>query len=81
MKLEADDAIHIVGAVDLGANLLQFGKSLGDLEALLFHQVHARQTHHHRTPLPRITVSGAFGVAVGNLRTLDEIFRLPVGRR
>ena len=41
MKLEADQAGDAVGAVDLGADLLQFGEGLWNLQPLLLHQVHA----------------------------------------
>ena len=52
MKLEADEAGDAVGAVDRGADLLQFGKGLWDLEPLFLHQVHAGEAHHHGAAFP-----------------------------
>ena len=81
MEHPRDDAGHAIGAVDLGANLLQFGKGLGDLQSLLLHQVHARQPHHHGATFPRVAIGRALGIAVRHLRAVDKILRIPFGRR
>ena len=78
---EIEQDLEKVGAVDLGANLLQLGKGLWNLEALLLHQIHPRDAHHHGAAFPGIAVGRTLGVAIGHLRALDEILRIPIGRR